>query len=259
MVTISLRTTWLPILVFGLTAATTFGSSKDVRILQADASGITLELVPVFTPASAIKSNGFQFTRYGFEGGVNPPHVMPGSPEIEVRSFVLRFPGARNNSLEIVTVEYENIANVLLPPVPMGRMAKGMFAPEYKMRPAAYQKNDFVPEQVAVLANIGETQGAVLGELRVSPLRYNAGQRLLRKYTRIVVRVNFGSADRVTMKPGKMIRGLALNDEMFSRGGGEVRTSRCGSVSKQCPCDGRLVPVSHNRQRNVQDHRAGLA
>ncbi|MGA2623794.1 MAG: type IX secretion system sortase PorU [Bacteroidota bacterium] len=225
MVTTGLRTKWLLIVVFGLTVAPMFGSNKDVRILQADASGITLEYVPIFTAASVIRSNGFEFTRYGIEGGVNAPHLIPGPPEIEVRSFLLRFPGARNNSVEIVTVEYENIPNVLLPPVPAGRSVGGLFTTDYKMSTAAYLKNEFIPEQVAVLANIGETQGAILGELRVSPLRYNAGQRLLRKYTRIVVHVSFGSSERVTMRPGKMIRGLALNDEMFPRGTGEVRRS----------------------------------
>ena len=229
MVTTGLRTSWLFFVVVGLMVAPVFGSNKDVRIIQADAGGITLEIVPVFTATSAIRANGFEFTRYGFERGVNAPRLIPGSPEIEVRSFVLRFPGSRNNSLEIVTVEYENIADVLLPPVPAGRSVGGLFAPAYNINAGAYMKNEFMPEQVAVLANVGETQGAILGELRVSPLRYNAAQRLLRKYTRIVVRVNFGSPERVAMRPGKMILGLALNDEMFSQGSGEVRRFVAGA------------------------------
>ncbi|MBI3765266.1 MAG: type IX secretion system sortase PorU, partial [Ignavibacteriales bacterium] len=84
----------------------------------------------------------------------------------------------------------------------------------YSLDPKAYASAEFVPQEIASLVRIGETRGAFFGNLLVRPLQYNPLNQILRKYTRIIVRVDFGEPE-APIRQATGARGLALNDDAF--------------------------------------------
>ncbi len=81
------------------------------------------------------------------------------------------------------------------------------------MNGAAYARAGFSPERIATLSGVSETRGVFLGSVIISPLQYDAQSHTLRKYTKIVLRVNFGPAEPALVRPDGLSGGIALNDE----------------------------------------------
>ena len=211
-------------IVFGLcflSSALLWGresKEKDVRILQNDATGVLIEFVPEYNAPSKFISNSHEFDRYDFKSSRNVEEPIPGSPDIRVRSILLRCMSANENSVEIVKADYEDIPNVVL--LPVADVREGEISPvqSYDLDKASYGNAAFIPERIAQLANVAETRGTFLGELRISPLQFNAAAHLLRRYSRIIVRVSFGNAAGMVRSADGLVRGLALNDENIQQG-----------------------------------------
>jgi len=191
-----------------------FAQENDVKILQSGLDGIVIEYHPIYSPPMKVASIGNEFVRYDFTRSIIKEQQLPGSPEIRIRSLLIRFPGVKNNSVEILNADYEEIPNILLSPVPNFQSGEVDPVPVYFSNPDAYRISEYVPEEVGSLENVGEVRGGFFGDLRISPLQYNAAQRLLKKYNRLVVRVNFGPAEE-PMKRIEVQRGIALNDKAF--------------------------------------------
>ncbi len=173
---------------------TSFSSEKDVRILQSDASGILLEFNPVYLQTEIIKSKDESFVNYSFEGEVPEYRSPVGSPMVKYRSLLLRFPGLSNHTIEIISADYEIISGVNLPPFPdMEKDDEGNPKLIYATDSESYSKSGYFPEDVAAIANVGIARHAVLGNINIYPLQYNAASAILKRYTRIVFRVNFGN------------------------------------------------------------------
>ncbi|MDI6766526.1 MAG: type IX secretion system sortase PorU [Bacteroidota bacterium] len=198
-------------LLFGLQL---YGQSKDVRVVQSEASGIVVEYIPVHLTPLEVTSEGYAFTRYHFESGILSSDQKAGVPDIRSRFVSLRFPGSKDNTLEIINIEYEDIGNVLLSPIAHFSENELGYAVNYFIDEEMYSYSGFYPEYVASLVDIGETRGMFLGNLQLNPIQYNPAQRTIRKYNRIVVRINFGkveSPQRITDE----VKGIALNEDMF--------------------------------------------
>ncbi len=206
-----ISTNVLFVLSFGLQL---YGQSEDVRVIQSEASGIVVEYIPIHQTPMEFTSEGYVFTRYHFESGVLHADHKPGAPDTRSRYISLRFPGTQNNTLEIINIEYEDIGNVLLSPVAHFNVNGGRYTENYFFDEEIYSYSGFYPEFVASLVDIGETRGMFLGSLQLNPIQYNPVQRTIRKYNRIVVRINFGKQETPQkVIPG--IKGIALNEDMF--------------------------------------------
>ena len=189
------------------------GQQKDVRVVSSDRTGVTVEYSPAYGAPSKFTFQGKEFNQYDFEKSVMGETRTPGAPELVSRSLLLKFPGESDNTIDIINAEYEDIPNILLAPVPNGERGEIDPVLTYTADPVAYSRAGFLPETVALLSHIGESQGAVLGELRLHPLQYNPALRTLRKYSRIVVRVNFGSSSSARKVFSNLSRGVAINDQ----------------------------------------------
>ncbi|MFI5251373.1 MAG: type IX secretion system sortase PorU [Bacteroidota bacterium] len=190
--------------------------SADVRVLQSDKSGVLIEYTPVYQPPIQTMINGKRYSSYKFDGYRVPPKSVPGTPEIFERLFTIRFPGKDANSVDIIKTAYEDFPSVDLAPFP--NYHKGDFGLEsfYPEHPRSVNSTGYLPVNIARLSGIGETRGAFLGSLRISPLQFNPNTRSLRKYNLIVCRINFGPASAVHSVPDEMLGGVALNDDQFS-------------------------------------------
>ncbi len=186
---------------------------KDARIVQSDGSGLVVEFVPSYRPVKTILVNGQPTAHYSFHGGISAAGETPGSPENPIRSILLRFKGLRN-SVEVLKTEYEDVPNVLLSPAPGFRKGDLDLVPVYSLENSPYSRPGFVPEKLVSLEKVGETRGAFLGNLVIHPLQYDPASRTLRKFSKILVRVNFQSSDPVRISSAET---PALNNGMFPK------------------------------------------
>jgi hypothetical protein len=209
-----------------------FAAEGDIRILQSDAGGLLVEFTPRYTVPTPVTVDGTTYQRYDLEGGIAADGRMAGAPELPVRSATIALAGTRGNSVEAVTTEFEELAGVLLAPLAGAVAQDGEPVQRYTVDAAAYGRNEFVPAELCALRRIAETQGRVLADLQIAPMQYDAARRLLRRYTRIVVRVTFGPAERTS--GGAMPKGIVLND-------GGARTASAPSRAKSATLASSLL------------------
>ena len=195
------------------------GQDKDIHILQSDASGIVVEYIPAFRPAEKIIVNGQTLLRYSFSGAVTEAKRPSGSPEFLERSVLLRFPGTRGNTVELLRADYDDSANVRLAPVPFYRKDETGPMAVYSVNAAAYAASGMLPEKIVSLSGVAESRGVFLGDVMIHPYQYNAVLRVVRKYKRIVFRVGFGPAEPV--RSNSLPMHIAVNDQ-FSGSPGKV-------------------------------------
>ncbi|OLD58216.1 MAG: hypothetical protein AUI33_17855 [Ignavibacteria bacterium 13_1_40CM_2_61_4] len=195
-----------------------YSQSTDVKILQSDRNGITIQYTPQHRTPSRVTSGGEQFVRYDFGASRQSGRQRPGFPELPDRAIPLRLNARSGNTIDILTAEYEDIRDITLAPVPDVRRDNMDGVRNYRLDREAYATADFVPAAIASIMNAGETRGVVLGELSINPLRYNAASRTLRRYSRIVVRVNFAPSTAKAAPGDALTKGAAVNDAAFARG-----------------------------------------
>lgn len=192
-------------------STTPSAETPDVRLLESDGRGAVIEFIPRFDEPVKFTRDGHEFIRYGLLGGRLAEKPRPGAPELWMRPVLMRFHGMKDNSIEVMTADYDETPGVLLAPVPNRHAGDIDGISAYGMDAAAYARAQFLPGTIARLAYIGETRGAFLGEVQFLPLQYNPALRTLRTYKRIVVRVTFG-APETPAKPMAPVARLALND-----------------------------------------------
>jgi hypothetical protein len=186
--------------------------------------------VPRYRTPSKVTSGGKEFARYDFDGASFPGRQSPGVPALPVRTVPLRLAGQKGNSVVILNSEYTDIPNVTLLPVPDLRRDPLDGTASYHADPSAYSRSGFFPEAVGALENVGESRRAPLGDLRLSPLQFNAAARTLRRYARMVVRVNFGQAEGAPVTADPLLKGMALNEDAFGRGTGPEGGARAATL-----------------------------
>ncbi len=218
-------------------------SRGDVVVLSSDPVSVVVEFTPQWLPAVPRPVPGGTSLQFDFEGGGAPPEIRPGSPYISVRTVPLLV-GTGGHRVEILDAEYSDTSGVLLAPAP--DLAGGGDVPSWIHRPdpALYGTTGFLPADIAVLTDVGAVRGTILGNLVIAPLRYDPASRVLRRYSRIVVRVS--SDAPAPGRPGAdpMAAGIAVNDPRGQepspvsgrqgRTGDATRTTRlAGSVLAQ--------------------------
>jgi len=199
------------VLIGGIVSSSSAEVKSDLRLLSSTQQGIVIEYTPRYDEPMMVTDGNATFQHWRFEGALIREETQPGSPSLYVRALPLILPGPAGHSLEILSAEYETINNVLLRPVPT---VEGDFEnprTTYFMGDA-YQTDAFMPAVAAKFRYTGVVRGYETGEVEISPLQYNPAARTLRKYSRIVIGVNFGPAVFQTRRSeDPLMKDLALN------------------------------------------------
>jgi hypothetical protein len=188
---------------------------QGVTVLQSDSRGtIIIELRPTFFTPQKIMIDGTAYLQYKFDGGRDADVTVPGEPALPSLTVPLRVLSEEGNSIDILNADYEDIPQTLLAPRPDWQDGEIDPEPVYNINQSSYSSGEFLPLRIAELTHLGATQGAILADLQLQPLQYNASLRILRKYTRIVVRVSFGQGPKSVNTPtSSLVQRIAINDE----------------------------------------------
>jgi hypothetical protein len=165
----------------------------DVTVLRSDARSCVFEYRPVFHDLRQVHAAEGDFVIQDFDGAVT--EALVGSPDLRFKSIPLAFPSARGNSVRVIAADYEDVQNVRVAPVPIIRMKDNLFqSASYQTDHARYGAQSFLPALPVEIAPIERSTNVLLGSVRIYPVQYNPAARTVRKYSRLVVEVTFGSS-----------------------------------------------------------------
>lgn len=219
------------VLLFALALSAGAAATRpaDVTVLSSGPGVTVVEFVPRHLPPTLRTIAGAGYLHVDVEGGRPAADAAPGAPWLPVRSVPLLL-GSALNRVEVVSAEYADSAGVLVAPAPDVVDADGVAASRYRPDPAAYAASGFHPSAVAFLEDVGEARGRLLGNLVVAPVRYDPSARVLRRYTRIVVRVTATGPAAGAPAPDPLAAGIAINDPALPGGGASAPPVRKASA-----------------------------
>ena len=191
------------------------GRSQDVKVLRSTEQSIQIEITPNYYEAKTVKFKDKEFVEYNFEGSLQLAKMQEaGVPDLKYKSLPLGFQSKEGNVVQVIVADYEDIPNVLLKPMPALHVKDGMLVvKEYAINNERYSQNQFLPGKVAELSSVEQSRSMLIGSVKVYPIQYNPAAKTLRRYSRIVVEVVFGSssAARIKNDDDELFGGLLLN------------------------------------------------
>ena len=211
-------------------------ADSDVTVLRSDAQSILIEYRPRFRPDVTVQGRSGDFVVMDFAGATTQGRGRaPGEPDLRLRVIPLAFPSVRGNTIRVVTAEYADVRGAVLAPVPLRKMKDGL--PEsttYEPDPERYATGKFLPADPADIGPIGPARSVFVGTVRFSPVQFNPSTRTIRRYTRIVVQITYGSPDgTLRTRPGQaMVTSSLANARAASawRGGAVLAAAGTPSV-----------------------------
>lgn len=167
----------------------------DIRIVESDENGMTLEFRPHYFPDQRIVTTEGEFALPQFKFGFRPLNGAAGSEDLRARVLPFAVPGRSGNSVSIVSADFEIVHGYSLAPVPEIIPRGTLGAVERKYIPKFSSGEKFFPSVLASLHHVGMVKGWNTANLVIAPLQYSSSTKTLRKYSRIVVRIDYGKND----------------------------------------------------------------
>ncbi|HZV12435.1 MAG TPA: type IX secretion system sortase PorU [Candidatus Kapabacteria bacterium] len=192
--------------------------APDYKIISSNAQEIVLEYRPVYTPAETLSIEGKRYLQIHFknESAIHPGNA--GTPEILGRPFTVGLPSLTGNSVEVLSAEYEQVQGV---PAPMPSLIHSAdklgMTEKYVVDAAAYRSPASFPTTAAKLQDFGRIRNERVGQLVLYPVLYSPGASVIRKATRILVRVRFSSSAQISGKLSAFdnnLKGVLLNESI---------------------------------------------
>lgn len=170
------------------------GQYPDVTILASDQHGMTFEVRPVFGEDREIVYGDRTYTVPQVLNGLQPFNAREGEEDIRSRVIAVALPGHTGNTVDIVSSDYTSVSGYSLAPIPTITMIDSYGTEQKNYGEDFSRPNEFYPSPMVRWQSVGMVKGIVVGMLQIAPYQYNASLHELRKYTRIVVRVSFGTS-----------------------------------------------------------------
>ncbi len=145
-----------------------------------------------------------------------------GKPDIPFRVFPVILPSGEGNRIEIIEYDVNEANGVTLAPVPSVQMQDPnrrdfenvKYA--YIKNSSAYSQNKLLPDNPVTLEEIAPLRDIILGKIIIHPFRYNPVTKELKQYTRIRIRVSYGSAPAAinrkrSLAERELLKDIAVN------------------------------------------------
>jgi len=161
----------------------------DIRVLESDDRGITIEVRPEYVENTKIVTSEGSFEIPQFKFAISRISESAGSEDIRTRVIPIAVPSYKGNTVSIIGSDFQTINDFSLAPDPEQKIVDDMGTTTKLYKTNFISRQNFYPQQIAQLANAGMVKNWLTANLIVTPYQYNASGKILKKYTRIVVRV----------------------------------------------------------------------
>ncbi|MFQ5614552.1 MAG: C25 family cysteine peptidase, partial [Anaerolineae bacterium] len=169
---------------------------RPLRILEADARHLVLELTLPAFEAETIVQDGVKYTRLNIDGWGR--WGQPGQPALPAYNLPVGMPWPGEPHITVLEAEREVLAGDRLYPAPGLALAGGEDAPQiaevFTLDAGAYQADRLYPGPLAEATDNGFLRDQPLFQLKLYPFQYNPKQQTLAVYRRLKVLVTFPAA-----------------------------------------------------------------
>ena len=197
-------------------------NGADYKIINSTPSYLEIEYYPYFEEPGKVKYNGEEFSVVNLAKGVDKGLKSAGEPDVKTRYFPVMFPGRNNNTVTIVDYDVREVKDFNLAPIPSytyqnpGSWVFENIKTVYAKSSPVYSKNAFFPGKIAEIESPGSVRDFLIGSLKITPFQYNPVSRVLKQYTRIRVKISFGSSPvmltrKQTPAERELMNGIAIN------------------------------------------------
>jgi hypothetical protein len=187
---------------------------SSVKIINSDASGVTLEfglsgleiknLVPPSNGRTEKEFNNNYYNLIGYKGCSFTSDT--GKPKLPNSQVFLGVPPSVSVSVNVVDSAYTDAFGYTPNPVPnivSRKSTDGLesLVEEFAIDKEFYRQNTLYPAQNAKIVYEGNFRHQRVFILELCPIQYNPALKLLRKYTKLVVRVSFSGNKLAPLVP----------------------------------------------------------
>jgi hypothetical protein len=182
------------ILFHGVTVL--YGHASGVVLIASDSNGALLELEVDDLTVGNKELNGRDYHVISYDGCAYTSEV--GRPRLPVSHVFLGVPPSASISISVVDSQFSNLTGYTPFPVPRNverASSDGItaVAEEFAMDSEFYRRDVFYPSGNADVIYEGYIRRQRVAVIELRPVQYNPVAKLLRQYSRLVVRVNFSS------------------------------------------------------------------
>jgi hypothetical protein len=202
----------LSLLIFLIVVSQSYGSA--VEFISSDANGVLLELKVGELNVGSREFNGRQYHLISYEGSGFTTEA--GKPRMPISRAYVGIPPSGSVSVTVIDYQFSSIPDYN--PIPVFEKnrrtsAAGLdvLVEEFSVDREFYQTNSFYPPENAVLTYEGYIRRQRVAVIELHPVQYNPVSKILRKYSRLLVRVNFSKSFNAPSKIQP--RKLELRDE----------------------------------------------
>lgn len=181
----------LSVILLSTFIISTSAVSQELRVVSSDANGVTIEYRPIVRESS-IRDDSRQFLKVDVDKGRSLYAADAGMPDLRMRSELLMLRGLEGNLVTVLQADYEDRRDILLEPIPRTEQTEDGIRFVYETG-SQYNLAGFFPTATARLEGIGIARDRILGNLEMTPMQYDASRRVLRVYSRLLIRVDFGT------------------------------------------------------------------
>lgn len=171
----------------------------DYQIISDTDESLVIEYTPVLIKVDSIKYGehtllSFLFLNTTYE------EPRPGEPQIPVRVFPVALRSFDGNSLYVVDVSFVEYHDIKIKPFPNLISEKFSGVEDtisYKkvfVFSDTYSKENYLPEKVAEIGEIGLLRNYIMTTLKVYPLQYNPALGKVRVYSKIKIILRYGQS-----------------------------------------------------------------
>jgi hypothetical protein len=168
---------------------------SDVTVLESNERGLTLEFRPQYSSRTAVNGAGEVFQLPQFKYSVPASSNRSGSEDIRVRIVNIALPSYRGNTVTVIAADHEEMRGYQLAPVATPESAGPSGTISYRFIPQFSSSQEYRPSSIVQLSDIGVVKGILTGNLVIAPYQYQSSTKTLKRYSKIVVRIDFGAKE----------------------------------------------------------------
>ena len=192
-------------------------SRGNAQLTQSDLTGVTIVFsVPKWQVANQ-RINGEELTRLDFSGAFF--EEQEGQPRVPYHAAVIGIPVGARAIARVVQIDETSLEGVKIFPIPRVTKVDGLQEQQLWFDQSIYRGNDVFPANLVSIDAPTYFRDQQVVRVRVAAAQYQPGQRRLRKFDRVVLRIDFqggavsagGEPARLTRNEDDLLRNLLLN------------------------------------------------
>lgn len=180
-------------------------AQNDIKIISSDRNSIVIEYTPAFFDSTFVPINNQNYIKYELKFGLIPDPQKWGEPLILVRTLNIGVPSETGNTIQVISSTFKTVQGSLSP---KPKLVKNGKETDFSyVIGKNYTKPAFEPEIVR-FGKYGLMRSVPVQRIIISPMEYNAVQRIIKLYTKIRFRINFSGTQTIASKPAEdLIKG----------------------------------------------------